>query len=93
MDYQLELSKENRNRIANVFDQNKRVDYSIDCVVEGKAGKAFVDDPLHPAAYCINIGPFWYFAGNTHGPGGRRLIDRKSFADQAEYYIAAPYRA
>lgn len=38
-------------------------------------GHATVDDPESPTAYCIAIGPFWYFAGDANGPGGRALLE------------------
>ena len=37
-------------------------------------GQAFMDDPDRPTAYRITIGPFWYFAGDADGPGGRALL-------------------
>ncbi len=61
--FALELNKTNRLRIARAFSEVQRVDFSIDCVVEGQLGKVFVEDSAHPAAYALTIGPFWYFAG------------------------------
>lgn len=74
MSIQLELNKANRIRLARTFGHNKRVDYSIQCVVEGQMGRALVDDPHQPAAYCITVGPFWYFAGDANGPGSQSLL-------------------
>lgn len=74
MDYELELTRANRLRIAAAFRHNKRTDYSIDCAIEAQMGRAFVDDPAHPTAYRIVTGPFWYLAGDAHSPGGRRMI-------------------
>ena len=74
MSYELELNKTNRLRLARAFQHNKRVDYSIDCVVEGQMGRAFADDPRHPVAFRITLGPFWYFAGDANSPGGQALI-------------------
>lgn len=37
-------------------------------------GQAFTDDPHAPTAWRISIGPFWYFAGDAAGPGGRALL-------------------
>lgn len=74
MTYEWELTKANRLQLAHAFRHNKRVDYAIDCIVEGQMGRAFVDDPRRPAAYCIAIGPFRYFAGDAAGPGGRDMI-------------------
>jgi GNAT superfamily N-acetyltransferase len=75
MDYELELTKTNRLLLARAFRNNKRVDYSIDCVLEGQMGKAFVDDLAHPAAYRITIGPFWYFAGDARGAGRYQMME------------------
>ena len=74
MSYELELTKTNRLLLARAFRHNHRVDYSIDCVLEGQMGRAFADDLLHPTAFCIVIGPFWYFAGDAGSPGGQALI-------------------
>jgi GNAT superfamily N-acetyltransferase len=71
---ELELSKANRIRLARAFWGNRRVDYSIDCVVEGQMGRALADDPYRSTAYCITVGPFWYFAGDANSPGGRSLL-------------------
>lgn len=62
MDCELKLTKANRLKVARAFQKNKRVDYSIGCVIEGQMGKAFIDDFIHPTAYRITVGPFWYFA-------------------------------
>lgn len=48
MSYELELNKTNRLKLARVFRNHKRVDSSIDCVIEGQMGKAFVNDITHP---------------------------------------------
>ncbi len=74
MDYELELTKANRLKIARAFRFNKRVDFSIECAIEGQLGKVFVDDPVQPTAYRLTVGPFWYFAGEAHSPGGRQLM-------------------
>lgn len=74
MNHELTLTKTNRLRLAEAFRHNRRVDYSIDCAVEGQMGRAYVDHPERPTAWCINVGPFWYFAGVAGGPGGRALL-------------------
>jgi hypothetical protein len=51
------------------------VDLSIQCAIEGQMGKAYVDDPDRPSAWCINAGPFWYFAGDQRGPGSAAMLD------------------
>jgi GNAT superfamily N-acetyltransferase len=74
MDYELELTKANRLKVAKAFRFNKRVDFSIECVIEGQMGKAFVNDLAHPTAYRITVGPFWYFAGEADGPAGQQMM-------------------
>jgi GNAT superfamily N-acetyltransferase len=74
MSHELGLTKANRLRLAEAFRHNRRVDYSIDCVVEGQMGRTYADDPERPTAYRITIGPFWYFAGDAGGPSGRALM-------------------
>ena len=74
MDCELKLTKTNRLKVARAFQKNKRVDYSIDCVIEGQMGKAFVDSLAQPTAYRITIGPFWYFAGEAGSAGGYEVV-------------------
>lgn len=74
MSHELELTKTARLRLAEAFRHNPRVDYSIDCVIEGQMGCAYVDDPERPTAWRITAGPFWYFAGDADSPGGRALL-------------------
>ena len=74
MSDELALNRTNRLKLARAFRHNRRVDYGIDCVVEGQMGRALADDARHPTAFCINVGPFWYFAGDADSPGGRALI-------------------
>jgi RimJ/RimL family protein N-acetyltransferase len=71
---ELKLTKANRIRLARAFRGNKRVDISIDCVIEGQMGKAFADDSENPTAFQIEVGPFRYFAGDARSPGGREMI-------------------
>lgn len=85
MSYELELNKANRLRLARAFRHNRRVDYGIDCVVEGQMGRAFSDDPESPTAFRVSIGPFWYFAGDADGPGGRALL-----AEWPPYHLLMP---
>ncbi len=74
LSHELPLTPANRLRLAEAFRHNPRVDYSIDCVIEGQMGQAYADDPQRPTAWRITIGPFWYFAGDVDGPGGRALL-------------------
>jgi GNAT superfamily N-acetyltransferase len=74
MDHELELTKANRLKVAQAFRGNKRVDFSIECVVEGQLGRVFVDDPARPGAYCIRVGPFGYFAGVAGSAAARDLM-------------------
>jgi len=70
----LELNKVNRLRLARAFRHNPRVDYSLDCVIEGQMGQAVADDAEPPRAYRVSVGPFWYFAGDAESPGGQALV-------------------
>ena len=70
----ISLTKANRIRLARAFRNSKRVDLSIDCVIEGQMGRAYAHDPANPAAFRIEVGPFSYFAGNPRSPGGREMI-------------------
>jgi GNAT superfamily N-acetyltransferase len=73
-DYELELTKANRLKVARAFRLSKRVDFSIECAIEGQLGKVFVDNLSHPTAYCIRVGPFGYFAGEARSAGGHQLM-------------------
>ncbi len=74
MDIELELTRANRLKLARAFRDHTRVDTSIDCVIEGQMGRAYVDDPVCSTAYRITVGPFWYFAGEASSPGGREIM-------------------
>ena len=76
MNNELELTKANRLKIARAFRDHKRVDFSIECAIEGQLGKVWVDDIAHPCAYCLKVGPFCYFAGDASSSGGRQLMQR-----------------
>lgn len=75
MDFEFELTKSNRLKLANAFRDNKRVDFSIECVLEGQMGKAFVDNLVRPTAYRITVGPFWYYAGDARSNGGHQMME------------------
>jgi GNAT superfamily N-acetyltransferase len=72
---ELTLTPANRLHLAEAFRHNPRVDYSIDCAVEGQMAHAYVDDLERPTAWRITVGPFWYFAGDAGSPGGSVLLD------------------
>jgi len=69
------LSKANRIKLARAFKNVPRVDMSIQCVIEGQMGKAFVDDLKEPTVFKIQVGPFLYFAGDATGFGGRAMLE------------------
>ncbi len=75
MAHEYPLTKANRIRLARAFKHVPRVDMSIDCVLDGQMGRAFVDDVSHPTAFKIEIGPFFYFAGDPPCPGGRAMLE------------------
>ncbi len=68
------LTKANRINLAKAFRNVPRVDISIECVLEGQMGKAYVDDVGNPSAYKIMVGPFFYFAGDAFGEGGLVML-------------------
>lgn len=71
---ELSLSKANRIRLARAFRNVPRVDLSIQSVIEGQMGRAYVDDLEEPTAYKIAAGPFFYFAGEYLSPGGWAML-------------------
>lgn len=81
MTVELALNKSNRLKLARAFQHNKRVDYAIDCAVEGQMGQAFANDVAQPTAFGIVVGPFCYFAGDVHSPDSQTLI-RELLADR-----------
>ena len=54
--HELPLTPTNRLRVAEAFRHNPRVDYSLDCVIEGQMGRAYVDDPERPSAWRVTVG-------------------------------------
>jgi GNAT superfamily N-acetyltransferase len=69
------LTKANRIRLARAFKHVPRADLSIECAIEAQMGKAFVDDLEEPTAFRIQVGPFFYFAGDVAGRGGRAMLE------------------
>jgi GNAT superfamily N-acetyltransferase len=68
------LTKAHRLALARAFRDHRRVDLSLDCVVEGQMGQAFTDDPEEPAVFQIQVGPFCYLAGDPRHPAGQALL-------------------
>jgi RimJ/RimL family protein N-acetyltransferase len=71
---ELPLTRANRILLARSFKNVPRVDMSIDCVIEGQMGRALADDGERPTAFKIEVGPFFYCAGDARGAGGQALI-------------------
>ena len=69
------LTKANRIRLGRAFKNVPHVDLSIECVVEGQMGRVYVDNVENPLAYKIQTGPFFYFAGDAQGTGGREMLE------------------
>lgn len=67
-------TKANRLRLAQAFRRVPRVDLSIDCVIEGQMGEAFVDDVDRAAVFKIETGPFAYLAGDPGSPAAPDLL-------------------
>ncbi len=90
------LTKVNRIRLARVFRNVSRVDVSIECVIEGQMGRVYVDDIQNPSAYKIQMGPFFYFAGDPSGEGGQEMLRNiqpwRLFMPSAEGWIEAGKR-
>jgi len=72
------LTKAHRIRLARAFRASQRVDISIDCVVEGQMGQAFVDDAHNPTAFVMQLGVFCYLAGEAKSPAGRAMMESQS---------------
>jgi GNAT superfamily N-acetyltransferase len=68
------LTKANRINLAMAFRNVPRVDISIECVLEDQMGATYVDNLENPSAYKIQIGPFFYLAGDAFGEGGQELL-------------------
>lgn len=69
------LDKANRIRLARAFKHVLRVDMSIDCAIEAQMGRAFVDDPMDPTVFKIQVGPFFYLAGDVGGAGAQAMLE------------------
>ncbi len=70
------LTKQHRIQLARAFRHVPRVDLSIQCVLEGQMGRAFVDNLDSPAIYQIDTGPFFYGAGDATSAVSRDLLER-----------------
>jgi GNAT superfamily N-acetyltransferase len=68
------LTRANRIRLAQTFFNARRVDLSIDCVLEDQMGQAWVDCLEDPTVFQIQTGPFVYFAGDLHSAAAREMI-------------------
>lgn len=68
-------TKANRLQLARAFRQVERVDLSLDCVLEGQMGKAWVDHLDQPAAFLIQTGPFVYLAGDPERAPARAMLN------------------
>ncbi|MBN2081294.1 GNAT family N-acetyltransferase [bacterium] len=82
--YPYPLTRCNRLARATAFKGVKRVDLTIDCVLEDQLGRAYVDNADAPRAYQLRVGPLCYFAGVPEN-GGRAMID-----ELATYSIVMP---
>ena len=69
--HELELTPENRDLVARAFESAPRVDLSIDCVIEGRMGRALTDSRSAPTVFELAVGPFRYFGGNVKGSRAR----------------------
>ena len=73
--YYPKTTKAHRIRLARAFKHVPQVDLSIECAIEGQMGRAFVDDLQEPTVFKIEVGPFFYFAGDGTGPGRRTMLE------------------
>ena len=74
--FEFPLTKANRLHLARAFRLVERVDLSIDCVLEGQMGKAWVDHLDQPAIFQIQTGSFVYLAGEPDGTPAQELLDK-----------------
>jgi GNAT superfamily N-acetyltransferase len=70
------LDTATRVRLRELFRGVPRVDCGIDAVLEGPAGRVLVDDPAHPRAAALAVGPFWYLAGDAELAAAPELLDQ-----------------
>ena len=68
------LTKANRIRLARAFRDVPRVDLSIECALESQMGRAYVDDIDHPVAFKIQVGPFFYLAGDPASTAAQAML-------------------
>jgi GNAT superfamily N-acetyltransferase len=71
---EIPLTKENRIKLARAFMQVPRVDFSIDCAIEGQMGTAFVDDLEDPKVLKIQVSGFFYLAGDATSPAAQTML-------------------
>lgn len=68
------LTKAHRIALARAFRQAPRVDLTLDCVIEGQMGRAYVNDAERPSVFKVRTGPFVYFAGDAGGPAAEEML-------------------
>lgn len=69
------LTPANRLRLARAFAPVPLIDLSVDCVVEGQMGAAFVDDLAAPSVYRVEQnGMFTVFAGDAQSHAARTMV-------------------
>lgn len=70
----LPLTKTNRITVARAFHHVPRVDLSIECVLEAQMGHVIVDDSTNPSVFKIEVGPFFYLAGDAASQAGQKML-------------------
>jgi GNAT superfamily N-acetyltransferase len=68
------LTRVNRLRLASAFAGRRRVDISLDCILEDQMGTAFVDDPARPTLIRVAQGPFNYIVGSADHPAAADML-------------------
>lgn len=69
------LNKANRIVLARAYRNVSRVDMSIECVIEDQMGEAFVDNLESPRVFKIQVGPFFYLAGDPNSEGAQVFLE------------------
>lgn len=68
------LTKTNRLKLAQAFNDLPRVDLGIDCAIEGQMGSVLVDQTDQPTLFILQQPPFLYIAGDVNSLAGQNYL-------------------
>ena len=62
--------------LVDVFTKHPKVDFTLDCILEGTMGNVYVDELISPNVFLVKNGPFYILAGNAQHKNCELIINR-----------------